>query len=88
MRTTVDIDDTLLQRLRDEAHRLGLPFRTLLHRVLQSGLEVGREPDEVIYRTPSVPLGQVREGVNLVKALQLSAALEDDERARKLLYGR
>jgi hypothetical protein len=88
MRTTVDIDDTLLQRLRDEAHRLGIPFRTLLHRVLQSGLEAGREPDKVTYRTPSVPLGPVREGVNLVKALQLSAALEDDERARKLLDGR
>ncbi|WP_306522396.1 hypothetical protein [Gemmatimonas sp.] len=88
MRTTVDIDDTLLGRLRDAAHRQGLPFRTLLHRVLQRGLEAGDEPDAVTYRTPSVPLGQVREGVNLVKALELSAALEDDERARHLLEGR
>jgi hypothetical protein len=87
MRTTVDIDDTLLQRLRDDAHRLGIPFRTLLHRVLQRGLEAETAPNETVYRTPSVQLGQVREGVNLVKALQLSAALEDDERARKLLNG-
>lgn len=88
MRTTVDIDDTLLQRLRDDAHRLGIPFRTMLHRVLHRGLEAAAEPDAVPYRTPSVKFGQVREGVNLVKALQLSAALEDDERARKLLDGR
>jgi len=87
MRTTVDIDDTLLQRLRDDAHRLGVPFRTLLHRVLHRGLEAETTPNETVYRTPSVQLGQVREGVNLVKALQLSAALEDDERARKLLNG-
>lgn len=87
MRTTVDIDDTLLQRLRDDAHRLGIPFRAMLHRVLYRGLEADAAPHEIVYRTPSVKLGQVREGVNLVKALQLSAALEDDERARKLLSG-
>jgi hypothetical protein len=39
MRTTVDLDDTLLKRLRDEAHREGVPFRALLHRVIQRGLE-------------------------------------------------
>ncbi len=87
MRTTVDIDDTLLQRLRDDAHRLGIPFRTMLHRVLHRGLEAAADPGAVVYRTPSVSLGQVREGVNLVKSLQLSASLEDDERARQLFEG-
>ena len=77
MRTTVDIDDTLLQRLLSEANRLGVPLRTLLHSVLQRGMEAEGISCGVVYRTPSVSLGHVREGVNLVKALQLSTALED-----------
>jgi hypothetical protein len=82
MRTTIDIDDSLLQRLRGDAHRLGIPFRAMLHRVLQRGLDEST-PDAVMsYRTPSVRLGAVGVGVNLVKALQLSAALDDDDIAR------
>ncbi|MBP6772491.1 MAG: hypothetical protein KA154_05780 [Gemmatimonadaceae bacterium] len=88
MRTTIDIDDSLLQRLRDDAHRLGIPFRAMLHRVLQRGLDAGSASAPPQYRTPSVKLGQVREGVNLVKSLQLSAALEDEERAQKLRDGK
>lgn len=88
MRTTIDIDDTLLQRLRDDAHRLGIPFRAMLHRVLQRGLDEGPSSAAVTYRTPSVKLGQVREGVNLVKALHLASALDDDEIAHKLSEGR
>ena len=88
MRTTIDIDDSLLQRLRDDAHRLGIPFRALLHRVLQRGLDQGTASTAITYRTPSVKMGQVREGVNLVKALQLASALEDDDIALKLSDGR
>lgn len=41
-----------------------------------------------MYKVPSIPLGQVREGIDLVKALQLAAALEDEEILRKMAEGR
>ena len=88
MRTTIDLDESLLTRLRNEAHREGVPFRALLHRVILRGLEAPTAPSETTYKTPSVYMGQVREGVNLVKALQLAAALEDEEIIRKMSEGR
>lgn len=84
MRTTIDLDDSLLQRLKDDAHRQGIAFRTLLHRVIQRGLESTEAPSEAPYTVPAVSLGQVREGVNLVKALQLASTLDDEEIVRKL----
>jgi len=90
MRTTIDIDDSLLQRLRDDAHRLRIPFRAMLHRVLQRGLEAPERTDgtEATYRTPSVSFGQLREGVDLTKALDLAASLEDEARLAGLNEGR
>jgi len=88
MRTTIDLDESLLTRLRDEAHREGVPFKALLHRVILRGLEPNAGRKEPAYKVPSIPLGQVREGVNLVKALQLAAALEDEEILRKMAEGR
>lgn len=88
MRTTIDLDESLLTRLRDEAHREGVPFRAMLHRVILRGLDDAPAPKEVTYTVPSISMGQVREGVNLVKALQLAAALEDEEIIRKLAEGR
>ena len=84
MRTTIDLDDVLLKRLRDDAHEQGVPFRVLLHRVIQRGLDAGGPSAEKPYRAPTVSLGQVREGVDLVKALQLAATLEDEEIIRKI----
>jgi len=88
MRTTIDIDDVLLSRLRDEAHREGVSFRALLHRVLLRGLEPPAPRPEVVYDTPTFAMGEVREGINLVKALQLAGDLEDEEIVRKMMQGR
>ena len=84
MRTTIDLDPSLLQRLRDDAHAQGVPFRTLLHRVIQRGLDAPAAQSEQPYQSPALSLGQVREGLDLVKALQLAATLEDEEIVRKL----
>ena len=88
MRTTIDLDDVLLARLRDEAHRQGTSFRALLHRVVIRGLEPDGPRVPVVYETPSFHLGQVREGINLVKAMQLAGELEDEEILRKMAQGR
>jgi len=87
MRTTIDLDDVLLSRLRDEAHREGVSFRALLHRVILRGLEP-MAPVPVRYVAPSYSMGQVREGINLVKATQLAGDLEDEEIIRKMTQGR
>ena len=87
MRTTIDLDDALLQRLRDTAHREGVPFKALLHRVILRGLDMPPEAQGP-YRTPSYSMGQVREGIDLVKARWIADDLEDEEIIRKMAEGR
>lgn len=88
MRTTIDLDDVLLERLREAARREGVPFRAMLHRVILRGLEADPPRPDVQYQAPSFNMGQVREGISLVKALQLAGDLEDEEIIRKLAQGR
>jgi len=84
MRTTVDIDDALLTRIRNAAHREGIAFRAMLHRVLRRGLAEPAADREAPYVVPSRRMGQVPEAVDLVKALRTADALEDEERVRKM----
>lgn len=84
MRTTIDLDDSLLRRLRDAAHREGVPFRTLLHRVIQRGLEAPHATGADAYVAPSFAMGHVPPEVSLVKALQLAASLDDAEVVHEL----
>ncbi len=82
MRTTVDIEDSLLVRLRHEAVRRGVAFKHLLNRLLLDGLEGKHEPPSRPYRCPSFSMGTP--SVDLDKALGVSAALEDDAVTREL----
>ncbi len=88
MRTTIDLDDSLLSRLRDDAHRENISFRAMLHRVLLRGLEPRESGSEAPYAPPSYAMGKVREGIDLVKALQLAGELEDAEVLSKQARGR
>ena len=88
MRTTIDLDDSLLERLRDQAHREGVSFRALLHRVVLRGLESGPLEERKTYVAPSFNMGQVREGFDLVKARWIADDLEDEEITRKMTEGR
>lgn len=83
MRTTVDIDKKLLEKLRHEAVRQRVSFRELLNTVIRRGLEIPRAP-EFRYQVPSFNLGAVREGINIDKANALASALDSDEVMRKL----
>lgn len=81
MRTTVDIDPHLLERLRDQAHREGVSVKEMLNRVLSRGLlEPAREPEP--YECASFAMG--RPSTSIEKALALSDALHDEEVAREL----
>ena len=84
MRTTVDIDEGLLKRLRDEAHRRGVPFKQLLNRVLRRGIDPAPARRAKPYRCPTFDLGKPSPTVHLDKALRLAGVLEDEETAREL----
>lgn len=84
MRTTLTIDDRIAKALKNLAHRTGKPFKQVVNEALQRGLagEGSRKPRG--YRLTPVALGGAMPGIDLDKALRLSAALEDDEIAREL----
>ncbi len=84
MRTTVDIEKGLLQRLRDQAHKQGLSFKDYLNRVLRRGLEAPQRRPAEPYECPSYSMGSPSEGVDLDRALRLAGDLEDAESARDL----
>lgn len=77
MRTTVDIEDDLLTRLRVEATRRRVPFKRLLNRLLRAGLDAGPALGGGRYRCPTHAMGAPRSGVDLDKALALADALDD-----------
>jgi hypothetical protein len=85
MRTTVTLDPDVEARLREVAHERGVSFKEALNSAIRAGLMAAHDTRE--YRTPSRSLG-LRPGVNLDKALQVAADLEDAEITHELERGR
>ena len=82
MRTTLILDDALARELQRRAAESGRAFEEVVNEALRRGLSqpTPRRP----YRLRTASLGGPRPGVDLTRALALSAALEDDETAREL----
>jgi hypothetical protein len=85
MRTTVTLDPDVEARLREVAQEKRISFKEALNSAVRAGLMATRERRE--YRTPSRSLG-LRPGINLDKALQAAADLEDAEIVHELERGR
>jgi hypothetical protein len=85
MRTTVTLDPDVEAKLREVARERGISFKEALNNAVRAGLMATRGTRE--YRTPSRSLG-LRPGINLDKALQVAADLEDAEIAHELERGR
>jgi len=84
MRTTLTIDDQLVQELKELAHRAGKPFKEVVNETLREGLRAKRgRPAKKPYKLTTVALG-VRGGLNLDKALAIADTLEDQEIVREL----
>jgi len=82
----MELDDDLVQELRDRQHREGGSLRKALNAALRKGLNgpSGQQPP-VRYRCPIVHMGMpVSPGIDLDKALALAGALEDAETAGEL----
>jgi predicted transcriptional regulator len=85
MRTTVRIDDELLEQLKEQARKESTSLTRLIERTLRAGLQAGRRPSR-----PRRPFREATRGmgvprINVDKALALVNALEDEEIARKML---
>lgn len=84
MRTTVRVDDELLEQLKARARAEKTSLTRLLNRTLSAGLKSGgaRRPAQRVYREQAHDLGAPR--IALDKAVALAAALEDEEIVREL----
>lgn len=82
MRTTVTLEPDLAARIKDLATERGISFKAAINSTLRAGLESGPGPGRR-YREQTRDLG-VQPGIDLTKALQLAAALEDEETIRQL----
>ena len=89
MRSTVRLDDDLLTSLKERAEREDTSLTKLLNRALREWL-AGRWSDiesrKLAYREKTFDTGKPL--VDLTKALQLSAELEDEAIIEKLRQGR
>ena len=84
MRTTVDLDPDLLERLRLLAAKRRVSFKHLLNEAIRSALARRGSGASTPYVMPSFRMGAVRDGFNLDKALSLADGLETAEVADKL----
>ena len=81
MRTTVTLDDDVARQLEELTRDRHISFKEALNSTLRRGL--GRFAEARPYKMPSYSMG-LRPGINLDKALQLAADMEDEEIIRKL----
>ena len=82
MRTTLTIDDELLQALKAEALRRKRPFKEIVNETLRRGIAGANTPYEP-YQLPALELGHPPK-MDLDRGLRLADAIEDEEIQRKL----
>ena len=82
MRTTVTLDPDVEKLLRRAVRERGQSFKKVLNSAIRHGLTYRPKPKR--FRQRSFHMGPTAPGVNLTKALQLAAYLEDAEIIRKL----
>lgn len=81
MRTTVTLDDDTAQLIRRAMRERGVSFKVALN----DAIRAGARRDRSAFRTQTASLGQST--VNLDRALQVAADLEDDELLAKMRRG-
>jgi len=79
MRTTISIDDDVLDRARVIAARLGTPFRFVINEALRAGLQAVEEPSQSRpFRTQPHPMG-LKPGRSLDNIQELIAQMEGEQ---------
>jgi type II secretory pathway component PulF len=83
MRTTVTLDPDTDQLVRRRMRERGLSFKQALNELIRQG--AGAPADASLFRTETASL--CTSSVNLDRALQVVADLEDDELIRRMRTG-
>ena len=86
MRTTVRIDDDLLSDLKEVAEKERLSLTKAFNKILRVGLRSKDSAPDRPYRVKAASMG--KPFVDLTKANQIAAELEDEEILRKLRLGK
>lgn len=81
MRTTVSLDPDVAEKLKAEVRRRNLPFKVVLNDAVRTAFAPNRGVRP--YKLPSRPM-YLKPGIDLTKAHQMAADLEDEEIIRKL----
>ncbi len=81
MRTTVTLDEDVARQLEQLRRDRGVSFKEAINSTLRQGLKGPLKARR--YKLKTYPMGLLP-GINLDKALQLAAELEDEEIIRKL----
>jgi hypothetical protein len=80
MRTTLVIDDDVMDKARDLASKRKIPFRSVVNEALRAGLSIVEAPGkQKKYRTTPRPMG-LRPGRNLDNIQELLAQVEGENR--------
>lgn len=78
------IEDHIMRELKEEAYRTDQPLKKVVNEVLRAGLQQLRKPEPgEPYKCKTYSMGYPPK-VNLDKALEIAAVLEDEEIIRKL----
>ena len=88
MRTTVRLDDELIEQLKAKARTENISLTRLLNRALRDGLRARKpaKPEKRRFKQTTQAMGAPKMDLN--KALALAAALEDEEILRELSLGK
>jgi hypothetical protein len=79
MRTTLSLDDDVIERARAVATKLGVPFRAIVNDALRAGLDqVERPAKQRRYKTEPHAMG-LRPGRNLDNIQELLAQVEGED---------
>jgi hypothetical protein len=79
MRTTITIDDDVLERARALAAILRTPFKTVVNEALRAGLDhVGRSSEQKPYRTRPHAMG-LKSGRHLDNIQELLSQIEEED---------
>jgi hypothetical protein len=79
MRTTLSIDDDVIERARAIAGKLNTPFKTIVNEALRAGLDQVEQPaKQRRYRTKPHKMG-LRQGRNLDNIQELLAQVEGED---------
>ncbi len=79
MRTTLVIDDDVLDKARAVAAKLRAPFRRVVNEALRAGLQTMKTPPQTrVYRTKPHAMG-LKAGINLDNIQELLAQVEGED---------